>query len=260
MEKQSIKTFNYEGNAITFNAGDGVMVNATEMAKVFGKRPIDWLQNKQTEEFLSELSKVRKSTLADLVQVTKGGDNPGTWMHEDVALEFARWLSPKFAIWCNDRIKELLTQGVSTISNDDEAILHAMQVLQKRIEDNKALLQAKDEQIEAQEKEIKKLSPMADYTKEVLQSTDTYTLTQVAKYLGFSSVYKLTDWLHDNHVLYRQSGVWMPTDKYSGKGIFATRTAKFFRSNGEIGTTMSTVVTEKGRAWLHTVLQRHPLK
>jgi hypothetical protein len=29
-------------------------------------------------------------------------------MHEDVALEFARWLSPAFAIWCNDRIKEIL--------------------------------------------------------------------------------------------------------------------------------------------------------
>lgn len=36
-------------------------------------------------------------------------------MHEDVALEFARWLSPAFAIWCNDRIKELLMKGtVST--------------------------------------------------------------------------------------------------------------------------------------------------
>lgn len=32
-------------------------------------------------------------------------------MHEDAALEFARWLSPKFAIWCNDRIKELLLTG-----------------------------------------------------------------------------------------------------------------------------------------------------
>jgi hypothetical protein len=32
MEKQSIKTFNYEGNAITFNNSDGVTVNATEMA------------------------------------------------------------------------------------------------------------------------------------------------------------------------------------------------------------------------------------
>lgn len=65
-----------------------VMVNATEMAKKFGKRPVDWLQNAQTTDYLEELSKVRKSTLADLVKVTKGGATPGTWMHEDVALIF----------------------------------------------------------------------------------------------------------------------------------------------------------------------------
>jgi hypothetical protein len=46
--------------------------------------------------------------LADLLTVRKGGINPGTWMHEDVAMEFALWLSPEFAIWCNDRIKEIL--------------------------------------------------------------------------------------------------------------------------------------------------------
>ena len=34
-------------------------------------------------------------------------------MLEDVALEFARWLSPEFAIWCNDRVKELLVNGVT---------------------------------------------------------------------------------------------------------------------------------------------------
>jgi hypothetical protein len=55
--------------------------------------------------------------LADLVKVTKGGNNPGTWMHEDVALEFARWLSPLFAIWCNDRIKELLR--ISSLVHND---------------------------------------------------------------------------------------------------------------------------------------------
>ena len=55
-------------------------------------------------------------------------------MHEDVALEFARWLSPAFAIWCNDRIKELLRTGVATVSNDDEAIAYAMQVLSNRLE------------------------------------------------------------------------------------------------------------------------------
>lgn len=115
--------YSYKGSEISFMSGENVMVNATEMAKVFDKRPIDWLQNQSTNDFLNELAKVRKSTLADLVQVTKGGNNAGTWMHEDVALEFARWLSPAFAIWCNDRIKELLKHGITATPQTIESIL-----------------------------------------------------------------------------------------------------------------------------------------
>lgn len=129
------KVFSYKGSAITFNKNGAVMVNATEMAKPFGKRPVDWLQNQQSKEFIKALAEVRNSTTADLVRVTKGGNdknNQGTWMHEDVALEFARWLSPAFAIWCNDRIKELLTTGVATLADDDATIAQAMAILQKK--------------------------------------------------------------------------------------------------------------------------------
>jgi hypothetical protein len=44
------------------------------------------------------------------VKVKQGGNAKyqGTWMHEDVALIFAQWLSPEFYLWCNDRVKELL--------------------------------------------------------------------------------------------------------------------------------------------------------
>lgn len=129
------KVFNYNGSKITFNKNGVVMINATEMAKPFGKRPVDWLQNQQSKEFINALAEVRKSTTADLVRVTKGGNDKnaqGTWMHEDVALEFARWLSPAFAIWCNDRIKDLLTTGVTTLADDDATIAQAMAILQKK--------------------------------------------------------------------------------------------------------------------------------
>ena len=43
----------------------------------------------------------------------------GTWLHEDVALEFARWLDPKFATWCNARIKELLKYGATALNPED---------------------------------------------------------------------------------------------------------------------------------------------
>lgn len=94
--------FQYNGNPVTFQKGGSVMVNTTEMAKPFGKRATHWLSNQSTVDYLLELSKVRNLTLVDLVIVTKGANNSGTWMHEDAALEFARWLSPSFATWCND--------------------------------------------------------------------------------------------------------------------------------------------------------------
>lgn len=142
-ETTSIVQYTYEGAPISFSHGEGVMVNATQMAKPFGKKAVDFLKLQQTKEFLQVLSEVKKITSTDLVQVTHG-NNGGTWIHEDVALEFARWLSPKFAIWCNDRIKELLTQGVATVGDDDETIARAMQVLQRRLDESQARLAASE--------------------------------------------------------------------------------------------------------------------
>lgn len=144
-------SFTYEGQRIEFRLSENVMINATEMAKPFGKKPIHWLRLDSTKAFLLALvetkarcenltlnskamsdnrtlkSKLQKSSLnsdkatpigntyhsyyGGLVIGQHGGANPGTWMHEDVAIEFARWLNPKFAIWCNDRIKEILRSG-----------------------------------------------------------------------------------------------------------------------------------------------------
>jgi phage antirepressor YoqD-like protein len=130
------KDFNYEGNKVTFSCSEHCnMINATEMAKPFGRRPVDWLKLDSTKEFLEALSEVKKSHFAPnsevkdshitLVYTKRGGDlnntEQGTWMHEDVALEFARWLSPIFAIWCNDKIKELLIKGHTILSAEDKA-------------------------------------------------------------------------------------------------------------------------------------------
>ena len=260
----AIQRFDYEGSPIAFATGETVMVNATNMAKKFGKLAKDWLKTQQTKDFLDALSKRRKILLTDLVLVRNGG-NPnekGTWMHEDVAIEFARWLNPMFAIWCNDRIKELARTGVTTVAatpaarDDDEVIAHAMQVLQRRLEAKQLQLQAANDTITQQTEEIRTLAPLADYTKEVLQSTSTYTLTQVAKDLGFQSIHKFTEWAAARNILYRQSGIWMPYSRFSGKGFFATRTCKYVKTDNTIGTSISCVVTEQGRAMFHNLLNK----
>lgn len=58
------------------------MVNATEMAKPFGKSAAHWLRNQSTQEFLREYATLRNRNPVDLVQVVNGGDGRnGTWMH-----------------------------------------------------------------------------------------------------------------------------------------------------------------------------------
>lgn len=242
--------YTYQGSSITFQRGDSVMVNATEMAKPFGKRPAKWIELPSTQEFISTLKAIRKSDR--LIETVNG---VGTWLHEDVALEFARWLSPAFAIWCNDRIKELLQTGVTTTANDDETILHAMQVLQQRVEANKQRIQMLEDQNTKQQEQIVQLAPKAEYTDAVLQSTSTFTFTQIAHDLGMRGVRVLMDELKSRKMIYRQSDQWQPTAKVADKGYFATRTAKYIKSDGSIGTSISTVVTEKGRMFLRNLLK-----
>lgn len=131
--------FQYNGSPITFQKGDSVVVNATEMAKPFGKNAGHWMRNQSTQEFINELAALRNCKGSDLVQIENG---IGCWMHEDVAMEFARWLSPSFAIWCNDRIKELLQYGMTAtqptleqmINNPDLVISLATQLKNEREE------------------------------------------------------------------------------------------------------------------------------
>ena len=48
-----------------------------------------------------------------LVIVKHGGNNRGTWLHPKLAVHFARWLDPKFAVWCDEQIEALLNGKVS---------------------------------------------------------------------------------------------------------------------------------------------------
>ena len=180
--------FQYNGSPITFQKGDSVMVNATEMAKPFGKLAKDWLSNKSTKEFLSTLSAVRIIPLTGLVEIKQGGNGEqGTWMHEDVAMEFARWLNPAFAIWCNDRIKELLQYGMTAtqptleqmIDNPDLVIQLATQLKKEREEKEKLRIEN-----ESQQHKIAIDAPKVEFYDEVVDSKDALPMDRVAKLLN----------------------------------------------------------------------------
>ncbi len=87
-----------------------MMVNATQMAKPFGKTPKDWLRTQQANDLLQAMSVRLKCLTSDLQVVKQGGTNQGTFFQEDIALIFAQWLNPDFYIACNIKLKELLTK------------------------------------------------------------------------------------------------------------------------------------------------------
>lgn len=244
--------FQYNGSPISFQKGNSVMINATEMAKPFGKNAGHWMRNQSTQEFINELAALRNCKGSDLVQIENG---IGCWMHEDVAMEFARWLSPAFAIWCNDRIKELLTIGMTAtqptleqmIDNPDLVIHLATQLKQEREE--KAKLEAQTEQqqatIKIQTEEIKQAAPKVNYYDNHLQSVNTLTSTQVAKQIGMDAE-KLHRKMKEIGILYKQSGQWILHAPYSTWGLHSTRTQTYTRSDGSTGTSVYTVWTTKG--------------
>lgn len=254
------QVFNYNGNNITFQLGNGdVMVNATEMAKSFNKLPADWTRLKSSRDFLSSLSAVKHIHITGLIKVVQGGNTKqGTWMHEDVAIEFSRWLSPAFAIWCNDRIKELIKHGVTATdqkleeiaSNPDLLIELANNLKKERAE--KLILQEKNK---LQQAELKKQAPKVAYVEEVLQSNSTYVVNQIAKELGMSAI-TLNRKLKQLRVIYSQNGSYLLYSKYQNKGYTKTKTYTYTDSLGEQKTSMQLVWTEKGRAFIHQLINQ----
>ena len=121
---------------------------------------------------------------------------------------------------------------------------------EKRIADLQQQKMILEGQTEQQQKQIGELAPKAEYTDTVLMSTTTYTMTEVAKEFGYSAN-TFSKKLRDCGILFYQSGRWMLTAKYQGKGFMATRTHQFYHNDGTVGTNTISVWTEKGRKFLH---------
>ena len=108
-----VQSFNFGNIAVSFRA-DGYL-NATAIAAHFGKQPRDYLKTEQTQQYIAALAEnlsVKTKILTkenQIVSVKRGGDEQGTWLHPKLAIHFARWLDPKFAVWCDEQIEQLLS-------------------------------------------------------------------------------------------------------------------------------------------------------
>ena len=253
----SIINFDYKGSQISFEKGKNVMVNLTSMAKPFPEKNLTQIINSQEiNDYCISLSKLQNYSLADLLIVRRGGNNNGTWAHRLVAIRVAQKLNSDFAVWVDMRIEELLTTGVTTVSNDDEAIAYAMTELNRRLEAAKAEKEQLEQQNQLQSEQLKLAAPKVQYVNDVLQSVNTYTSTQMAKELSMREAEQLHKVLKEKGIMFKQSGQWMLTAKYSEKGYTKPRTHNYIDDYGNPRTNTITVWTERGRAFLHHLFSK----
>lgn len=242
----------WNGSNISFDlsGGGGTMINATEMAKAFpGKLIADWTRLKSTKEFLNVFSNVMGIPITELIKTVQGGNpkNQGTWMHEDVAIEFARWLNPLFAIWCNQRIKEILVNGYSIVGNTREDFERAYQDIQARLsqveQENYQLKQSLDTQRAAE-----------SFCNAIFQKSENlFTMTDIIKGLNFSvGRVEMYNKLEELGYMFKHRGIWRLKDPWSKQGF--TKDILVQGKDGKYHNVMRW--TDPGRAWIYTVALR----
>lgn len=177
----------------------------------------------------------------------------------EVLMQSRKPIAKQFKKGVKAILKEIRQTGgyLATTQDDTPELImaRALQVAQVTIENHKQRVQMLEGENEQLLNENKHLAPKAQYTDEVLQSTSTYTMTQVAKEFGYSAN-TFAQKLRACGIMFLQSGQWMLTSKYQGNGYTNVRTHTFTHSDGRQGTNSITVWTEKGRKFLHDFRKR----
>lgn len=137
MKTENTIDFLYQETEIHFlvNPNDkNVMVNATEMAKLFSKPVDNFIRLDGTKKFISSLLKLENSQFvpSDVREQMQESDiiyatNKATFMNRKLALKFAAWLDVDFEVWLFSTIDEILFASNKKIAST----VHESQLLEK---------------------------------------------------------------------------------------------------------------------------------
>ncbi|MDR1348967.1 MAG: KilA-N domain-containing protein [Prevotellaceae bacterium] len=132
--KTEICKFNEHDVTFMLAKDANMMVNATEMAKIFDKYPKDFIILESTKLFILACLKKENSPFLNIEKeedLIVSKQKSGTWMHRVLALKFAAWLSSDFEVWVYSTIEKLLFGRHVQREESFERIL----LLQKELEE-----------------------------------------------------------------------------------------------------------------------------
>lgn len=229
-------TKQFNDSIVTFDLTSGMMVSLTDMAKACNKQVGHWLELKSTKDYLQEYSASIGITIDEILIVKQGGNGGGTWANQDIALYFAQWLSPKFHIWCNRQIKELLTTGTVTIAKPQHTLPQTFA---------EALQLAAD-----QERQLEQQAPLVNFAATVQQSSALIDLNKLAKIISDNVIVigrnNLMQLLRARGFLNQDN---TPSQKSINAGLMKAVEKTYQRSDGEIGLSVTAQITGAGQVY-----------
>lgn len=207
------------------------------------------------------IERLDKGVVSSGPLMTAGGIQQVNFVNEDglydVILDSRKPSAKKFRKWVTSEVLPSIRKhgGYMAEKADEtpeELMSRALQVANETLKRKEARLRQLEDTNREQQQQLAAAAPKVAYVDNVLQSINTYTVQQIAKELDTTSN-KLYTFLSEKKVLFRQSGTWMLTSKYNGKGYAKTRTYQYTRNDGTSGTKTYTVITEAGRAFIHQI-------
>jgi prophage antirepressor-like protein len=156
----------------------------------------------------------------------------------DSAKRFKHWVT-------SEVLPSIRKQGGYMVARPDESdeviMARALQIMQ-------ATLQRRDEQ-------IAQLKPRADYADHVLDSISCFTVTQIGKELGMTG-HDLNMLLCSHKIQYVQSGQYLLYADYARQGLAKNRNFEYHTAEGELKTRTYLVWTERGRDFIHRLVDK----
>ena len=87
----------WNGTPIPRRTTDGY-VNATAVCRANGKQWSKYRESERCQTYLDALAETSEIRMFDLIE-SRQGQGGGTWVHPQVAVDLARWISAPFAVW-----------------------------------------------------------------------------------------------------------------------------------------------------------------
>lgn len=131
MPTQTLASYN---DAISVSFRNDAWFNATQVAAHFGKRPVDWLRLDETKEYTKAIVQICTIEENQLISIKRGAPDTGggSWMHPKLGIPFARWLDPKFGVWCDLQIEKILHGAPDPLLLQKSSILDRIAVFSER--------------------------------------------------------------------------------------------------------------------------------